>query len=70
MFTVVVIAMIPALLLFGMWNVGHQHFCGHRRELTAAMAEGFMDKFMYGCPQSAARIVSTLPTEWASESNL
>ena len=44
MFTVV-IAMIPALL-FGMWNVGHQHFLAIG-EFTA-MADGFMDKFMYG----------------------
>ena len=44
MFTVVV-AMIPALL-FGIWNVGQQHFVA-MGELTA-LSEGFMDKFMYG----------------------
>lgn len=44
MFTVV-IALIPCLL-FGMWNVGHQHYLA-MGELTA-LADGFMDKFIYG----------------------
>ena len=44
MFTVV-LAMIPALL-FGMWNVGHQHFLA-MGEMTG-MAEGLMDKFLFG----------------------
>jgi len=44
MFTVVV-AMIPALL-FGMWNVGHQHFVAMGE--FAAMGEGFMDKILFG----------------------
>lgn len=47
MFTVV-IAMIPALL-FGMWNVGHQHFLA-MGELTA-MGDGLMDKFLFGAIQ-------------------
>lgn len=37
----VVIAMIPPLL-FGMWNVGHQHF------LAVGEAASFMDKFLLG----------------------
>jgi len=44
MFTVV-IALIPSLL-FGMWNVGHQHFLAVG-EFTA-LADGFMDKVLYG----------------------
>ena len=44
MFTVV-IALIPSLL-FGMWNVGHQHFLAIG-EFTA-LADGFMDKLIYG----------------------
>lgn len=44
MFTVV-IAMVPCLL-FGIWNVGHQHFLA-MGELVGA-GEGFMDKIMYG----------------------
>src|SRR5690606_4369466 len=37
----VVIAMIPPLL-FGMWNVGHQHF------IAVGEAASFMDKFLLG----------------------
>ena len=44
MFTVV-IAMIPCLL-FGMWNVGHQHYLAIG-EFTGA-GEGFFDKFLFG----------------------
>jgi len=44
MFTVVV-ALIPALL-FGIWNVGHQHFLA-MGEFTA-LADGFTDKFLFG----------------------
>ncbi len=44
MFTVVV-AMIPCLL-FGIWNVGHQHFIAMGEFLGAG--EGFMDKVMFG----------------------
>lgn len=44
MFTVVV-ALIPTLL-FGMWNVGHQHFLAIG-ELTA-LSDGFLDKMIYG----------------------
>ncbi len=39
--SVVVIALIPALL-FGIWNVGHQHFLSH------AIDVGFWDKVVYG----------------------
>lgn len=41
MMMTVVIAMIPPLL-FGMWNVGHQHF------LAIGEAATFMDKFLLG----------------------
>ncbi|MDE2996001.1 MAG: NADH:ubiquinone reductase (Na(+)-transporting) subunit B [Bacteroidota bacterium] len=44
MFTVV-IALIPSLI-FVMWNVGHQHFLAIG-EFTA-LADGFMDKLIYG----------------------
>ena len=44
MFTVVV-AMIPCLL-FGIWNVGHQHFLAMGE--FVGLGEGFMDKIMYG----------------------
>ena len=44
MFTVVV-AMIPCLL-FGIWNVGHQHYIAMGEFLGAG--EGFLDKVMYG----------------------
>lgn len=44
MFTVV-IAMVPCLL-FGIWNVGHQHFLAMGEFIGAG--EGFMDKVMYG----------------------
>ncbi len=44
MFTVVV-AMIPCLL-FGIWNVGHQHFIAMGEFVGAG--EGFMDKVMFG----------------------
>jgi len=44
MFTVV-IALVPCLL-FGMWNVGHQHFLA-MGQLTGA-GEGLLDKFLYG----------------------
>lgn len=44
MFTVV-IAMVPCLL-FGIWNVGHQHFLAMGEFVGAG--EGFMDKVMYG----------------------
>ncbi|RMG82288.1 MAG: NADH:ubiquinone reductase (Na(+)-transporting) subunit B [Bacteroidetes bacterium] len=44
MFTVI-IALIPALL-FGIWNVGHQHFLAIG-EMTG-VGEGLTDKFMFG----------------------
>jgi Na+-transporting NADH:ubiquinone oxidoreductase subunit B len=47
----VIVAMIPALL-FGMWNVGHQHYLA-LGEITrdAALGAMFMDKFFYGLIQ-------------------
>lgn len=44
MFTVV-IAMLPCLL-FGIWNVGHQHYAAMGR--FAACGDGFLEKFLYG----------------------
>ena len=44
MFTVV-IAMVPCLL-FGIWNVGHQHFLALGE--FPGLGEGIMDKIMYG----------------------
>jgi len=41
----VVIAMLPALL-FGMYNVGHQHFISNGEFL--GIGEGLIDKFIYG----------------------
>lgn len=43
--TVVITAMIPCLL-FGMWNVGHQHFLA-LGEFTA-LGDGFWEKFLFG----------------------
>jgi Na+-transporting NADH:ubiquinone oxidoreductase subunit B len=43
--SIVITAMIPCLL-FGMWNVGHQHFLA-LGEFTA-LGEGFWDKFLFG----------------------
>lgn len=43
--SLVITAMIPCLL-FGMWNVGHQHYLAIG-ELTA-LGEGFWDKFLFG----------------------
>ncbi|GAB4329516.1 MAG: NADH:ubiquinone reductase (Na(+)-transporting) subunit B [Flammeovirgaceae bacterium] len=42
----VVIAMMPCLL-FGMWNIGHQHFIA-TKGLSEALNIGFMDKFLIG----------------------
>ncbi len=41
----VVIAMMPCLL-FGMWNVGHQHFLA--LGMFLGQGEGFMEKFLFG----------------------
>lgn len=41
----VIIAMVPALL-FGMWNVGHQHFLSMGK--LGGLGEGFWDKFLFG----------------------
>jgi Na+-transporting NADH:ubiquinone oxidoreductase subunit B len=43
--SIVIAAMIPCLL-FGMWNVGHQHYLA-LGEFTA-LGEGFWDKFLFG----------------------
>ncbi len=42
---IVVIALIPALL-FGMWNVGHQHFLSLGE--FVGIGDGFVEKFIYG----------------------
>jgi len=42
---IVVLAMVPCLL-FGIWNVGHQHYAAMGQLATAG--EGFMAKFLYG----------------------
>jgi Na+-transporting NADH:ubiquinone oxidoreductase subunit B len=47
MFTVVV-AMVPCLL-FGIWNVGHQHFVASGE--LSGVADGFITKFFYGSVQ-------------------
>ncbi|MCB0795022.1 MAG: NADH:ubiquinone reductase (Na(+)-transporting) subunit B [Flavobacteriales bacterium] len=41
----VILAMVPCLL-FGMWNVGHQHYLALGQFL--APADGLMDKFLFG----------------------
>ena len=41
----VILALIPCLL-FGMWNVGHQHFIALGQHL--ALTDGFFDKFLFG----------------------
>ena len=43
--SIVITAMIPCLL-FGMWNVGHQHYLA-LGEFTG-LGEGFWDKFLFG----------------------
>ena len=57
MFTVIV-AMIPCLL-FGIWNVGHQHFVAVG-EMTGP-GEGFLTKFAYG----SIRVVPMLVVVYA-----
>ena len=41
----VILAMVPCLL-FGMWNVGHQHFLALGQ--FPEVGDGFFDKFIYG----------------------
>jgi Na+-transporting NADH:ubiquinone oxidoreductase subunit B len=53
--SIVVIAMIPALL-FGMWNIGHQHF--HSIGETAAL----LDKFLFGLAKALPIIVVSYVT--------
>ncbi|MBK9765043.1 MAG: NADH:ubiquinone reductase (Na(+)-transporting) subunit B [Flavobacteriales bacterium] len=43
--SIVITAMIPCLL-FGMWNVGHQHYLALGEFL--GMGDGFWDKFIFG----------------------
>lgn len=43
--SIVITAMIPCLL-FGMWNVGHQHYLAIGEFM--AMGEGFWEKFLFG----------------------
>ncbi len=43
--SLVITAMIPCLL-FGMWNVGHQHYLSIGEFM--ALGEGFWDKFLFG----------------------
>jgi Na+-transporting NADH:ubiquinone oxidoreductase subunit B len=52
MMMTVIIAMIPCLL-FGMWNIGHQHFLALGQAATATLA----DKFMVGLIQTIPIIV-------------
>lgn len=58
MFTVV-IALIPSLL-FGIWNVGHQHFLA-MGEFTA-LSDGFMDKVLYGAIKVLPIVVTAYGT--------
>ncbi|HRD53929.1 MAG TPA: NADH:ubiquinone reductase (Na(+)-transporting) subunit B [Flavobacteriales bacterium] len=43
--SIVITAMVPCLL-FGMWNVGHQHFLALGQFMEAG--DGFWDKFLFG----------------------
>ena len=43
--SIVIMAMVPCLL-FGMWNVGHQHFLAIGEFI--GRGEGFWDKFLFG----------------------
>ena len=43
--SIVITAMIPCLL-FGMWNVGHQHYLAIGE--LSALGEGFWEKFLFG----------------------
>jgi Na+-transporting NADH:ubiquinone oxidoreductase subunit B len=43
--SIVITAMIPCLL-FGMWNVGHQHFAALGQFME--LGDGFWDKFLFG----------------------
>lgn len=43
--SIVILAMVPCLL-FGMWNVGHQHYLAIGELMGAG--EGFWDKFLFG----------------------
>lgn len=43
--SIVIMAMVPCLL-FGMWNVGHQHFLAIGE--FVGRGEGFWDKFLFG----------------------
>lgn len=43
--SIVITAMLPCLL-FGMWNVGHQHYLALGQ--FTALSDGFWDKFLFG----------------------
>ncbi|HOP14044.1 MAG TPA: RnfABCDGE type electron transport complex subunit D, partial [Lentimicrobium sp.] len=58
--SLVVIAMIPALL-FGIWNVGHQHFLSHGETVA------FWDKVLYGLWKVLPIIVVSYVTGLAIE---
>ncbi|PKP49820.1 MAG: NADH:ubiquinone reductase (Na(+)-transporting) subunit B, partial [Bacteroidetes bacterium HGW-Bacteroidetes-11] len=53
--SIVVIAMIPALL-FGMWNIGHQHF------LSIGETAALLDKFLFGLAKALPIIVVSYVT--------
>jgi Na+-transporting NADH:ubiquinone oxidoreductase subunit B len=53
--SIVVIAMIPALL-FGMWNIGHQHF------LSVGETAALIDKFLFGLAKALPIIVVSYVT--------
>lgn len=53
--SIVVIAMIPALL-FGMWNIGHQHF------LSIGETSALLDKFLFGLAKALPIIVVSYVT--------
>jgi len=48
---ILVVLALQACLLFGMWNVGHQHY------LALGLEQGFFTKFMYGMLQVLPIIV-------------
>jgi Na+-transporting NADH:ubiquinone oxidoreductase subunit B len=60
MMITVVIAMIPCLL-FGMWNVGHQHF------LAVGESAEFLDKFLLGALQVLPIVIVSYTVGLATE---
>jgi len=43
----VIVALIPCLL-FGIWNTGHQHYLAVDGYAYTGLAEGFLDKILFG----------------------